>query len=760
MSKCAYCHILVNTEANDVALVFCCRSCEFLYRWNSDGEAPVPAQPKASLKWQNYNNKGLLSRYNRSLDLSFNRFRFYVEGLQCSSCVHLLEELPQFCDKIIAVRVNYGERSLDLQAQTDMGLGDLCQIISDLGYVPQPLGLADQAIEAQRAEDKQDLKRLGVAAAVAGNEMLFAVPLYAGLEGQLALVFRWISFFIFLPLLLYSAQGFFKRAWSALRVHQLSVDMMIVVALTLGFVFSTFSLISGGQELYFDSTASFIFLILVTRFFLRKYQRRYLKKDILSEIYANELYELEDEQSSQLVSYDEIRAGQKLKIKYQQILPCDLQLKTLACEVDTSFLTGEAYPHKCHVGDVLRAGSRVLSENITGVAINNCKDTTLAQSLSDITLQKINRRQSLTDLVSHRLTLTVFSLAGLYFLFFFQSQGVEAFKRSLALLTIACPCAVAFGTPLAQGLGIRKALKKGFFVRTESVFEEIIKIKKIIFDKTGTLTSNDLKLLKVFPENIDEHEKSLILGLEQNSLHPVALSLKKAWPHIEPHHFLKAEERIGEGTQAVENGQIYQLGKAVQVQNENEMQVGFSINGQIRCYLYFEESIRPEAKRVIEKLYNMQADVKMLSGDLRPRALEAARQLGIRPSHVFSEQSADEKKLFIEKENPCLYAGDGLNDLTALKSAQVSFAVRGPFEATFQVCDVFAPKQNLYSLVEFIELSQQVQKVIQTNLLFALIYNSVGGVLALAGFINPLVAAVLMPLSSILITTHTVWRLT
>jgi P-type Cu+ transporter len=151
--------------------------------------------------------------------------------------------------------------------------------------------------------------------------------------------------------------------------------------------------------------------------------------------------------------------------------------------------------------------------------------------------------------------------------------------------------------------------------------------------------------------------------------------------------------------------------------------------------------------------------VMMLTGDKRPRALDISKKLGLRPSFVFSNQSADSKKEFIKKQNPCLFVGDGLNDLQALREAEVSFAIRGSFEATLQAGDIYAPKKDLRSLLEIIGLSKKIEKTVRANLLFALFYNTVAGLLALGGFINPLAAALLMPLSSFLITSHTVWRL-
>jgi Cu2+-exporting ATPase/Cu+-exporting ATPase len=367
--------------------------------------------------------------------------------------------------------------------------------------------------------------------------------------------------------------------------------------------------------------------------------------------------------------------------------------------------------------------------------------------------------QSLSDLTAHRLTIAVFTIAALFFIFTFQELGVEAFKRCLALITVACPCAIAFGAPLAHSLGMKKALSEGFFIRSGAVFEKLGSIQKVIFDKTGTLTSSELTLVQTFPPVLSEKDKSIILSLEKNSLHPIALTLKKTWKDQFNTQLKDVKESAGEGVSGYEGSLLYQLSRPKLVPQNELLQVDFTCDSKIVAYLYFSEQIVPEAARVVKSFYEKNFDVMMLTGDSRRRAIDTAKILGIRPSYVFSEQSPATKKEIIEKNNPCLYIGDGLNDLQALQAAYVSFAVKGPFEATMQVSDVYAPQKNLNALLELIELSKRVHGTLKMNLIFAIFYNSAGGILSLLGLINPLVAAVLMPISSIVITAHTAWRM-
>lgn len=754
MPQCTYCRAPVPAGTE-----FCCQSCELLSNWITKGALPLKTQSELPEKWQKYNQPGLEAPFNYSVCPILKKFRFYIEGLQCSSCVHLLEDFPRYCDNVLSSRLNYPRRILEVEIKNSFQLGALCAAIEQLGYTPTPLSESGDYETARKSEQTSDLKRIGVAGAIAGNAMIFSVPLYAGLTGTLGLVFKCFSFLIFLPMLFYVAVPFYRKAWTSLLVRRISVDMMIVVALWSGFILSSYALMLGTDEIYFDSTASFIFLILLTRYLLKHHNDKLLQKSIFSDLFENDIYESLAPAGE--VTYKRIASGQRLRLRRDQLVPCDSVLETKLAEFDLSFLTGEAYPQRKHAGEKIPAGARLMSVSAVMSSTRSAEQSELALALSriDSAGTEKNKFQSLTDVISHRLTLGVFSIAALFFAFTFSELGFEAFRRCLALITIACPCAVAFGTPLAHNLGVRAARKKGFFLKSELIFEKLGKLKKVIFDKTGTLTSSKLQLVKTFPPEISNENKALILGLEKDSLHPVALSLKNLWKGHSMLQLADVRELPGEGVFASYEGHEYQLTKSASDQNLNTIQVDFSVDGRKLVYLYFTETILPEAKTVVNEFYRADFDVMMLSGDRRSRALEVAKSVGIRPAFVFADQSAASKKEVIMTQNPCLFVGDGLNDLPALSESFVSFAIKGTFESTLQVADIYAPHKNLSAVAEIFQLAKKVHLTVQANLLFAVIYNSVGGILALSGYINPLVAAVLMPTSTLLITAHTAWRL-
>jgi P-type Cu+ transporter len=756
MSECAYCHASFQSES-----LFCCHSCELLSTWVNEGMAPVVAIDLVSAKWQKYNAPELEDSFNFSKCPVFKKFRFYVDGLQCSSCVHLLEDFHLYCDQVASVHVNFASGVVDVQTKKEMGLGNLCAAIEQLGYYPTPFKESLEYENARKADVRNDLIRIGVAGAIAGNLMLFSVPIYAGLEGQLGNIFKWISFFIFLPMVFYVALPFYRKAWTSILVRQISIDMMIVVALLAGFIFSTYSLAVGSNEFYFDSTASFIFLILMTRYLVKRLQSKLIHKNIFAELFTNEVFEIKDAEITRLVSFDNILKDQRIRLKKNQLLPCDCVLQSCEAEFDLAFLTGEALPRGQRKLDRVLAGSRLLSESAELVCLDQANSSDLAVSLARIELEAGSKSdiQSLTDLISHRLTMVVFSVAGIFFIFAYQQMGFEAFRRCLALITIACPCAVAFGTPLAHSLALKKATQKGFYIKSDLVFEKLQKVDKIVFDKTGTLTSSKLSLVKTTPEFISDEDRSVIRGLERNSNHPVALTLQSEWGDIAPRAFSEVTETAGVGVQAVALERNYRLQKSKTAMTSESMQVDFLVDENHKATLFFDEAVKPEAVGVIKEFYDKKFKVMILTGDERNRSLRVAQLLGVPGEYVYSEKSPTEKRKIIKNLNPCLFVGDGLNDLEALSEADVSFAIKGTFESTLKVSDIYAPKKDLHSLHEIFALAKTVHHTVKTNLAFAVLYNVIGGSLALTGFINPLVAAILMPISSFLITLNTIWRL-
>ncbi len=754
LSPCRYCGGPVTSQQ-----IYCCRACQHLdqiqelrfikqnFQLKSEDNALAYLDDPANLSdWAQNESK--------------TEFILKVSGLECASCVHLIEKIPDYFDEIKSLTVDYGKAQIKLELFKPEGLSKYAKILKEWGYDCFPLTPL-QLISPRKAEgSKSLLKRLAVAGAITGNVMLFAIPVYSGVTGPIKTAFMWLQFLLFLPLYFYSALPFFKGAWNSLMIRTLSIDLPMTLALTVGFVFSTINLIHGSDEIYFDSMASFIFLILVTRYFVQIIQQKTEFHFTLDSFVPPQKYEVLRLGTIMHLHQNELCVGDKVQVLRGQILPADGSLISDKAEIDSSLFSGESFPQHYSCGMKLSAGTKLLSEKVEIQVTQAIENSALSHLLKELEKGSLNRNSftRLTDVVSQYLIVIVFAVATGYFLLNFQADFKNAFHRSLALLIIACPCALAFGSPLAFALGLRRAKEKGILIKNPDVFEKIRHVENIFMDKTGTLTNGQLRLGRSMPQEIPDHIKALILNIEKDSHHPVAFAFRRAWSHVSPSKVEKIQikEILGQGIQAVIDGVDYCLEKSDAKDSAGMICVSLKKQNEAMAYFYFVDEPLPATKEVVEKI-KKRFHVFLISGDRSVNVKAMADFCGVRQQNYFSECTPDMKKKILEKHTGSLMIGDGLNDLLAFQKADVSVSVQGSHLKNQNVADVLLLKTGLNPLIDLIQISDKTYRSLTTNLTFALLYNFIAGFCALSGFVNPLVAALLMPASSLMILGMTFW---
>lgn len=735
---------------------YCCHACEVLDAGFSEltKAAQLEDAQFSYLDLPENQSLYLLSADNR-------RFKFFVAGIQCSSCVHLLEQISELHAHCKLARLNIANSELVIELDPSGKLSEIAALIKAMGYEASIIKANEDSDENNRLEARKDLKRIAVAGALAGNIMLFSIAIYTGAAGTLLAVFKWLNFLLFLPFLFYVAVPFYRGAWASLKMQKIHIDLPIVIALLTSSGLSFYSLLSGTDQFYFDSTASFIFLILVARFFVKKAQQKFLSPQNVHSQIRTETYVLVDSATSTIT--ENIKQGQNFIVSQDQAIPVDGILLSENALIDTSFMSGESVPYTFTKGMRLYAGYKLLSSSIKMSCELPLEKTRIANLLgkSQENLLAKNSYLTLADKLAEKLIFYVFIIAAVSFVVLgLTLDFTEAFHRTLALIVVACPCALAFGSPLTMAMAFRKSQKKGIAVRNANVFEKMNRIQNIFFDKTGTLTYGQLQVHEIWPKKLDQNTINIIIGIEKISYHPVAFSLRsyfKNWN--EEISFTNHQEVFGSGIKGHLGSDFFELKTLSTNLFDESIDIAVALykNKELVCRIYLQDKIREEAAAIIAQLHTQGKNCYLITGDRKRKALAIAEQCGLQREQVFAELYPEDKKDIITKYPHSLMIGDGVNDTLAMSSSEISVAIKGSAEIALASSDIFFLRSGLNPLLELFSVNERIHQTLKRNLVLSLSYNTLAGILALCGFINPLWAAVLMPISSVVILFSTLW---
>lgn len=686
-----------------------------------------------------------------------NQISFFVGGVKCGRCVHTLESLTESVPGPVSLRVDLNQKVARAEVDpTSLEFSTLAKAIEKAGFEPVPLAAESDADRLRRREDRMELIRLAVAAACAGNIMSFAFANYFGSSPEWRTVFNWLSFALYLPVVTFVAWPFYQGAWSSLKGRRLSIDLPMAVASAAGFLYSTVQLLRGRDDIYFDSLASFLFLILLSRAGQKRLQRKFLKPLDLGESLALlKVRKITNEGWSWTARAD-LKPNDKIRVEAEDILPCDAELVSEFAHVSTAFLSGEEKPKTYQAGGLIPAGARFLSGPVELKFIRPLEDTVFGRLIDQTNRADLRsaRVMQISDLWAQRLLITVFTIAALFVALYWMISPEEALRRGFALIILACPCAMAFGTPLALSRAIKRASQFGFLIGDGSVFETLARAKSIYIDKTGTLTETDLALI-TDASSISSTDKSLLLALESRSAHPVAFALRKAFDDVSPASGVtNLTEKPGFGVRGVLDGKTYEFIKAPSLNSLNSVSE-LRRDGETLLRLEFRTAIKSGSVSAVNQLRGRGLNVYLLSGDNDLATRRLGSELGFKSDEIFGDQTPDDKMLKVKDAPDAVMIGDGVNDALALAAASVGIAVSNGTETAFRNAKVIMTSPGLSQIAKLFDLSLASLAAIKLNLRFSVVYNVVAGTAALLGFINPYVAALLMPLSSGLILFFT-----
>jgi len=675
------------------------------------------------------------------------------------------------------VHLNMSQNTLFVSLKTPGFFGKVVSTLAALGYKTYPIKSHDEIKHFQKKENHQQLMKLGVAGACAGSIMLYSFSLYAGLKGQMAVVFQYITLAFFLPVFFYCAQPFYMNLWRSLRARRPSIDLPIVLAVVIGFVLSLFNLIRGRQDFYFDSLSMLILLLLASRYLLNRTQQKFLSSSYLLSFFESQICRRWNDvhHAYEKVSAHHLNAGDKILVKEGERVPADGEVINDWVNINPSVLTGESLPQKLFKGAKIYAGTQVVSEGAEILIEHTAGSSRIGKILKKVEEQIYNKTPliSLTDKAAQYFTLFILAMGIVFFLVYSFIDVAGAVQRSLALIILACPCALAFATPLAQSLSLKKASKKGYLVKNAESFEKLNKVSDAFFDKTGTLTQGRFEFLRWKSPQGNESDNFIpdnetlnaIYSIEVHSQHPIARTLVKQLEKVcdkkLPVHSLK--EISGWGISGTVENNHYKLVSAFPVNdngNEDSEIISSTVaiyrNEILVAYACLGDKLRDDAKKTITELKKLGIQSHILSGDKDAPVQNVAKKLDLGNERIHSGLFPEEKSKIVNKVPNSLMVGDGVNDSLAMSSCSIGIAVQGSVEASLVAADIYSTKEGVFPVLDLTLLSRNTLSIIKRNLIISFIYNFTGGIASVLGYISPLIAAILMPVSSIIIILSTI----
>jgi Cu2+-exporting ATPase len=728
-----------------------------------------------SRRFEEFDDAAFQSRYCRQEGPAMRSVVLVLQGVHCAACVWLVEKLPLIMPGIAESSTHLSRRTLRLVWNpAQIRLSDIARRLASFGYIPH--ALTEHAAEVvRRAEDRRFLVRIAVAGALAGNVMLLAFALYGGvfhgIESQYYHAFRWLSMALALIALVWPGNLFFRGAINAIRARTAQMDVPIAVGLAAGMAWSCAATVRGIGEVYFDSVTLLVFLLLVGRWIQLGQQRR--SRDAISLLFSmtpRHARVLEAGTVREVLT-ESLHVDQIVEIRAGETVPIDGVITAGESSFNLAWLTGESAPVHRHVGDTIQAGS----VNIGGLIharVESTGESTRAGRLMRFVEESAQRRAPIVriaDRIAGHFVIAVLALAALTMLLWSQVSPTRAIEHAMALLIITCPCALGLATPLAMVAAIGRAARRGILIKGGEVLEALARNRGIVFlDKTGTLTDGCVEVRQWHgPAEL----KHVVAAIEVKCAHPVAAALSRLDDKEAMHHDgLRDVESLGNGVAAVVDGVRWVIGTrscmashavampawACDIERQwthaGLSPVFIAVDGHVQAAAGVGDAIRPNSADVVAKLRGMGWQVAVLSGDHPDVVRRVGAEIGLAPNECMGGVSPEEKLRVVERavrDRAVVMVGDGINDAAALSAATVGVAVRGGAEASLASADVYLNTWGLESLVQLLRGSQHTFRVIKRGLLVSLSYNVVGSVLAMAGLIDPIVAAVLMPTSSL-----------
>lgn len=677
-----------------------------------------------------------------------------VPTIHCGGCIRSIEQGLADLPGLARARVNLSTRRVTVQ-WCDQTWPPVFETLERLGY---PAHLHDAGVDAKDAALTHLLRALAVSGFAAGNVMLFSMSIWAGADPASRDLFHWLSALVSLPAAAYAGQVFFRSAWTALRHGQTNMDVPISIGVLLAFGMSVYDTITHGEYAYFDAAISLLFFLLIGRVLdhmMRERARQAVKG--LARLAARGAVVCRPDGSHDYLPVNELQPGMQILLAVGERVPVDGRVVAGQSDIDCALVTGESLPAAAGIGTKLQAGTLNLTAPLTMQATATVQTSFLAEMLRLMEAAEAGRAgyRRIADRAAQLYVPVVHVTAFLSFLSWMIVAGDlhRALTIAVAVLIITCPCALALAVPMVQVVAARRLFEAGIMVKDGAAMERVDQVDTVVFDKTGTLTLGRLSLAN--RAEIDPQHLALAAAMAVHSRHPQSLALSAA-AVAAPVRLEQIAELPGLGLQAVApDGDTYRLGRASWALDNDDATTGTVLakNGAQLAAFRFDDRLRPDAQAVVAKLQQRGMAVEILSGD-RPEAVSAiAGQLGItafRAAMLPGEKTAYLAALAAQGRK-VLMVGDGLNDAPALAAAHASMAPATAADIGRNAADFVFLRDSLLAILQAMQVAHRSGQLIRQNFALALAYNAVALPFAILGQITPLIAALVMSSSSIIV---------
>ena len=773
---------------------FCCYGCKTVFDLLNENDlsyyyqledSPGSIPTKFDGKFDYLKNETIAQKLLEFDELSTKVVSFVVPTIHCSSCIWVLENLNKLNPHIKTTQVNFPKKTVRISFSSEkLTLHQLVLLLCKIGYEPD-ISLNDSSATPPRI-NRSLIYKLGVAGFAFGNIMFLSFPEYFEVSefwlDRYKPVFRWLILAFSIPVAFYSGSDYIISAFKSIRSKMLNIDVPIAIGILVLCMRSAVEIVLNLGSGFLDSMAGLVFFLLLGKFFQQKtyaflsFERDYksyfpiavtriIKSKFDPICFENHQNTAPKEEQ---VHVNDLVAGDRIIIRNNELIPVDGILIKGSLLIDYSFVTGEAELVTKHPGERVFAGGRQQSGVIEMDVLKSVEQSYLTQLWSNEIFSKNNRNtfQTLTNQISKRFTISILSIALLATSFWLIYNPSLALTVFTAVLIVACPCAIALAAPFTLGNLLRIFGTHKCYVKNSGVIEQLANIDTVVFDKTGTLTTNYKNIITYEGIELTEEEQSLLTSTLRASNHPLSRSLYNLLQAYNIHTLDDFQEEIGQGIVGVLDQNRIKVGSYAFVSSkhsevneelQNQTTVHISTNDTYKgCYIFYN-TYREGMQKVFQSLVK-DCKLAVLSGDNEG---EKAHLKAILPEHtdlVFNQKPIDKLnyiKTLQSKGRNVLMIGDGLNDAGALAQSDVGLVISENINVFSPACDGILDATEFKNIAGFINLSRNGKKVIRYAFVFSLCYNFIGLGFAISGHLEPIVAAILMPLSSISIVLFT-----